>query len=48
MKEIVKDEKKQRIGLIDEELLRSKIYEVRGQKVMTLCFKCQRKSWKKS
>ena len=34
MKEIVKDEEKQEIILVDEELLRSKIYEVRGQKVM--------------
>ena len=34
MKDIVTDEEKKEIILIDEELLRSKIYEVRGQKVM--------------
>ena len=34
MKDIVVDEEKKEIILIDEELLRSKIYEVRGQKVM--------------
>lgn len=34
IKEIVKDEEKQEIILVDEALLRSKIYEVRGQKVM--------------
>ncbi len=34
MKDFVKDEEEQKIILIDEELLWSKIYEVRGQKVM--------------
>lgn len=34
MQEIVMDEDKKEIILIDEEVLRSKIYEVRGQKVM--------------
>ena len=34
MKDIVMDEDKQEIIMVDEELLRSKIYEVRGKKVM--------------
>ena len=34
IKDLVTDEEKQEINLVNEELLRSKIYEVRGQKVM--------------